>query len=156
MALDPTARETNVRDSIKKFFVDNMSPQYHIMFDKGLSKPSVQGTPSEVDRWISVNFGQMDRGTLSEHQLRVYCCTRKDNEGFRLAQLSDAVMGYLSDTTATHGMKQIPLYRSYQDQAWSLIGGLLVQDVIESEQFVADDETKYKILNVRLRWSSKV
>jgi hypothetical protein len=156
MALDPTARETNVRDSIKKFFVDNMSPQYHLMFDKGMSKPSVQGTPSEVDRWISVNFGSMDRGTLSEHNIMVFCCTRKDNEGFRLAQLSDAVMGFLSDATATHGMKRIDLYRSYENQAWTLIGGLLVQEIIESSQYIADDETKYKILNVRLRWSSKI
>lgn len=156
MALDPTARETNVRDSIKKYFVDSLTPQYHLMFDKGMSKPSVQGTPSGVDKWISVNFGRMDRGTLSEHNITIYCCTRKDNEGFRLAQLSDTVMGYLSDETATHGMKQIDLYRSYQDQAWTLIGGLLIQEIIESQQFLADDETKYKILNVRLRWGSKI
>ena len=156
MALDPTARETNVRDSVKKYFVDSMHPTYHLMFDKGMSKPNVQGTPSEVDRWVSINFGRMDRGTLSEHDLRIYCCTRKDNEGFRLAQLSDAVVGYLSDDTATHGMKTIPLYRSYENQAWTLIGGLLVQEIIESQQNTTDDETKYKILNVRLRWGSKI
>jgi len=156
MALDPTAREANVRDSIKKYFVDSMHPTYHLMFDKGLTTPNVQGTPSTIDRWISVNFGMMDRGDLSEHYLTIYCCTRKDNEGFKLAQLTDTVMGYLSDDTATHGMRTIALYRSYQDQAWSLIGGLLVQEVLESQQFVADDETKYKVLTVRLRWSSKI
>jgi len=156
MPLDPTAREANVRDSIKKYFVDSLTPQYYLMFDKGMSKPNVQGTPSEVDRWISINFGAMDRGTLSEHDLRIYCCTRKDNEGFKLAQLTDTVLGFLSDATATHGMKSIPLYRSYQDQAWTLIGGLLVQEVTESQQVIADDETKYKILNVLLRWSSKI
>ena len=156
MALDPTAREANVRDSIKKYFVDSMHPQYHLMFDKGLNTPNVQGTPSEIDRWISINFGSMDRGDLSEHYLMIFCCTRKDNEGFKLAQLSDAVLGYLSDDTATHGMRQIDLYRSYQDQAWVKIGGLLVQEVLESPQFLADDETKYKSLTVRLRWSSKI
>lgn len=156
MALDPTAREANVRDSIKKYFVDSLSSQYHLMFDKGMSSPNVQGTPSQVDRWISINFGMMDRGTLSEHYLTIYCCTRKDNEGFKLAQLSDTVMGYLSDDTATHGMRTITLYRSYEAQAWVTIGGLVVQEVLESQQFVTDDETKYKILNVRLRWGSKI
>jgi hypothetical protein len=156
MALDPTAREANIRDSIKKYFVDSMHPQYHLMFDKGLRTPNVQGTPSGVDRWISVNFGSMDRGDLSEHFLTIFCCTRKDNEGFKLAQLSDTVLGYLSDDVATHGMKQIDFYRSYQDQAWSKIGGILVQEVLESQQFQADDETKFKILTARLRWSSKI
>lgn len=156
MALDPTAREANVRDSVKKYFVDSLHPQYYLMFDKGMRTPNVQGTPSEVDRWVSINFGMMDRGDLSEHYLTIYCCTRKDNEGFKLAQLCDTVLGILSDDTATHGMRKIDLYRSYQDQAWSLIGGILVQEVLESQQFVADDETKYKTLTARLRWSAKI
>lgn len=156
MALDPTAREANVRDSVKKYFVDSLQPTVQVMFDKGLATPNIQGTPSEIDRWVSVNFGRMEREVLSEHELRIYCCTRKDNEGFRLAQLSDLVMGYLSDTTQTDGMRRINLYRSYESQAWVLIGAMLVQEVLESQQFEADDETKYKILTVRLRWSSKI
>lgn len=158
MALDPTAREANIRDSIKKFFVDNIFriEGYQLTFDRGLNRPILQGTPSEVEKWVSVNFGAMDRGDLSEHFLQVYCCTRKDNEGFKLAQLSDTVMGYLSDTNQTDGMKRIDFYRSFQDQSWTLLGALVVQEVMESEQFEADDETKYKILTVRLRWSAKI
>jgi hypothetical protein len=156
MALDPTAREANVRDSLKKFFVDNLHPTYELTFDKGLTVPRVQGSPSEIDRWVSINFGGMERSDLSEHWLKIFCCTRKDNEGFKLAQLSDAVMGHLSDTTMTDGMKRIPLYRSYSDRAWELIGAMQVQEVTESQQYEASDETKFKFLNVRLRWSSKI
>lgn len=155
MALDPTAREANIRDSLKKYFVDNLHPQYHLMFDKGLSTPQLSGTPGPTDKWISINFGFMDRGNLSEHMLTIYCCTRKDNEGFKLAQLSDTVMGFLSDTTKTDSMARITLYKT-NVQPWTVIGGIVVQEVIESEQYESDDETKYKILNARLRWSAKI
>ena len=156
MALDPTARESNVKDSIKKFFVDNIAPHYQLSFDKALTVPKIQGSPSEIDRWVSVNFGPMERSELSEHTLRIFCCTRRDNEGFKLAQLTDGVMGYLSDTTMTDGMKRIPFYRSYENQSWELLGAMVVQEIVESEQIISPDETKYKVLNVRLRWSSKI
>ena len=156
MALDPTARESNVRDSIRKYFVDSLGGTYHLMFDKGMNTPSIQGTPSEIEKWVSINFGGMDRGTLSELFLDVYCCTRKDNGGFKLAQLTDAVMGVLSDTTHTDGMRRINLYRSYASQAWELIGAFVIQEVVETEQFEADDETKWKLLTAILRWSSKI
>ena len=156
MALDPTAREANVRDSLKKYFVDSLHPTYPVMFDKGLRTPDLLGTPGPTDKWVSINFGTMDRGTLSEHMLTIYCCTRRDGEGFKLAQLSDTVMGFLSDSGETDGMRKIPFYRSYPSKAWELIGGIVVQEVVESQQFEADDETKYKILNARLRWGSKI
>ena len=156
MALDPTAREANVRDSLKKFFVDSLGSSYEIMFDKGLSEPNIKGSPSQVDRWISINFGSMERGTLSAHSIMVFMCSRKDNEGFKLAQLCDTVMGYLSDTDQTDGMKRIPLYRSYENQAWTLIGALVVQEVIESPQFESEDGTKYKLFTIQLKWASKI
>ena len=156
MALDPTAREANVRDSVKKYLVDSLHPAYHLMFDRSLATPLIQGVPSTVDRWISVNFGAMNRGHLSEHILTIYCCSRKDNEGFKLAQLTDTVMGYLSDDTQTDGMRKITFYRSYPNNPWEIIGGIVIQEVIESQQFEADDETKFKILTVRLRWGSKI
>jgi hypothetical protein len=155
MVLDATAREANVRDSLKKYFVDSLHPQYSVMFDKGLATPDLSGSPPTIDKWISINFGTMDRSDLSEHVLTIFCCTRKDNEGFKLAQLSDTVMGFLSDTSQTDGMSRITLYQS-NVQPWVNIGGIVVQEVVESGQYQADDETKYKILNVRLRWSSKI
>lgn len=158
MALDPSAREANIRDSVKKFFVDNIYriAGYDLTFDRGIARPLLQGTPSDVDKWVSVNFGPIDMSELSEHSLMVYCCTRKDNEGFKLAQLRDTVLGYLSDTAQTDGMKRIDFWRSFPGQPWTLLGAMVVQEVIESEQFEADDETKYKILTVRLRWGSKI
>ena len=49
MALDPTAREANIWDSIKRYFLDNLS--YELTFDRALSSPAIRGTT--VDRWVS-------------------------------------------------------------------------------------------------------
>lgn len=158
MVLDPTAREANVRDSVKKYFVDNLARAENIplTFDRGLSSPQIQGDAQSVDKWVSVNFGFLDPDTLSSMLLTIYCCTRFDAEGFRLAQLRDKVMGYLTDADQTDGRRRITFYRSYESGAWDVIGGLVVQLDPESEQFEADDGTKYKMLNARLKWGSKI
>lgn len=111
---------------------------------------------SPANEWVSIRLEETYRDTLSEQLISIYCCTRQDPEGYRLAQLTDTVMGYLSDTTMTDGMARIPFYRSYADQAWVLLGAMLVHDVYESAELEAEDETKFKILTVRLKFASKV
>ncbi len=157
MTLDSSARESNFRDSIKRHFVDNISATEGIAvtFDKALSTPNLQG--KAVRKWVSVLIGDMDIGNMSTIIIQVYCCTRGDSEGFMLAQLRDTVMGYLSDTTTTDGMKRIPFYRSRPVKAeWTLLGALLVQEVTESKQMEAPDETKFKILVTKIRVPSKI
>jgi len=156
MSLDNTAKESNIRDSIKKFFIDSLhtAEGVQVTFDRYLSTPDVRS--KSVDRWVSINFGGMELSELSSHMLNIYCCTRADGEGFKLAQLRDKVYKYLTDNTQTDGMARITFYRSRADGNWTGIGYFLVQDVIESQQFEADDGTKYKILTARLRFSSKV
>jgi len=157
MSLDATAKESNIRDSIKKYFVDTLykTEGVQLSFDKYLSTPNVQG--HSVDRWVSINFGDMRLSDLSTHVLNVYCCTRSDGEGFKLAQLRDKAFSYLTDNTQTDGMARFPLYRSRASGVWTQQpGGFLVQDVMESRQFETEDGTKFKILTVTLRFSSKV
>jgi len=158
MALDPTAREANFRDSIKDYLIDNIETTEGIplSFDKALSSPDLQGKTVHI--WVNVLIDGIHLGTMSEVNLRLFCCTRQDNEGFKLAQLRDKVMGYLvNDGTVGDGMVRIPFYRSYPLKVnWVLLGSLIIQDVFESPQMEAPDETKYKILNVRLRTPSKM
>lgn len=159
MSLDPTARSSNLKDSIKKYFVDNIytTEGIEIGFDKSMARPKIQGQPVEVEKWVVVNSGYIDpMGTLSEHQIDVICCSRKDNEGYKLAQLRDTVMGYLTDNTQTDTMRRIPFYRSYASQAWTLLGALLVTEIIESPRNDAEDETKFIILTTTLRWAAKI
>lgn len=156
MALDSTAREANLRDSVKKFFVDNINRAegVHLTFDKALAVPAVQGI--EVNRWVSVNFGQMDMSdTVSMHLVHAYCCTRQDSEGFKLAQLRDKVVGYLTDDTADDGIRRIPLYKS-NVTPWVQVGALMVFLDTESASLYATDDTKYKMIPFRLLWAAKI
>lgn len=157
MSLDATARESNVRDSIKKYFVDNLkrSSGVELLFDKGLATPNLANKNS-VTRWVSINFNSIQREKLSTLLLDFYCCTREDSEGFRLAQLTDLVIGLLSDTTQTDSLKRIPLYQSHPTNAWVEIGAFVVLDFIESQQLEFDDLTKYKVITATLKWAAKV
>ena len=157
MSLDDTARESNVRDSLKKYFVDNLnkSSGIDLLFDKGLSTPNIANkAPSK--RWVSVNFGQMFREKMATQFLELYCCTRDDPEGFKLCQLSDLVLGLLTDPTMNDNFKRIPLYKSSPTVAWVQIGSFIVTDFTESQQFEYADLTKYKIITVTLRWAAKI
>lgn len=154
MTLDATAREANLKDSVKKYIIDNLGSYCPITFDRSLEAPRLQGRA--VTKWISVLFGYINREYMSEAMIDIYCATRQDNEGFKNAQLCDNVMGVLTDTTYPHGMAMIPFYQSHPTDPWTLIGGILVQDVRESRVMTTEDETKYKILTARLRFASKI
>ena len=159
MTLDATARLANIKDSLKKYLYDELQTSRNIpvLFDKSVSDPDLQSIT--VQKWVAVNLGETSIKLLSDILVVLYCCTRKDNEGFKLAQLRDTVFEILSvdPTTATDNFKRIPFYQSApQAVNWTQIGSLLVQDIIESEDLIASDETKYRILTVRLRTPSKV
>jgi len=156
MALDATSRLANFRDSIKKFFVDNLKTTNGIplTFDKGLSQPDIKNRSTK--RWVAIHWGQVNFDTMSEGQIDVICCTRQDNEGFSLAQLHDTVMGYLTDSSGTDGARRITFYQSSRDEAWTDKGGIIIQDIIASSQMEAPDETKFIVLTCILRFASKI
>ncbi len=155
MTLDPTARRANIKDSIKRWAVADIETATRpVTFEKWLSIPDIVGG---AEKWVSFNLGPVDRGVLSDIVLEILCCTRKDSEGFKLAQLTDNVMEQLTDTTMSDGMKRIPFYKSALLLAdWVLIGGIMVQDVKESGEMESSDATKYIILTCRLRTASKI
>ena len=97
--LADSAKESNIRDSIKRYWIDNLytTEGVQLTFDRYLSTPSIQG--HTVDKWVSINFGEMELSSLSTHMLNIYCCTRSDGEGFKLAQLRDKTYKYLTDAT---------------------------------------------------------
>ena len=148
MSLDATAREANVRDSIRKYLVDTLTTLkgYAVTFDKGLNAPQIQG--HEVVKWIAVQFGQFTLDNLSDHQIQLTCCTRNDPEGYQLAHLRDNTMGYLKDPG------RIDLFNSYPTP-WVKIGSLYVITDTESGQMEGPDKTKYKIIPFRVKWGAK-
>ena len=152
MALDATAREANIWDSIKKYFIDNLS--YALTFDKALSAPALRG--ATVDRWVAFALNDMGIGDMSTIMLDIYVCSRQDNEWHKLSQVRDTVYELLIDTDKTDTMRRIPFYQSHATDAWVLIGSLMIDEITESARMEAEDETKFRIIHVRLRTASKV
>jgi len=153
MALDATAREANIWDSIKKFFLDNLTA-YPVSFDKSLSAPETAG--KATDRWYSVTMGSAQLTDMSSIILDVFVCSQQDNEWHKNAQMKDTVMEVLTDPDQTDTMRRIPFYQSHPTDPWTLLGAILVTEIIESPRMEAVDETKYKILHCTLRTASKV
>jgi hypothetical protein len=157
MPLDETAKITNVRKSFKKFMVDNLYGVEHIRisFDMDITPPVIQGVPAET--WIAVNYGTSTPETISSQMINLVLCTRKDTEGQDLDQLRDTVMGYLTDTSRPHGLKNIPLYDVMSlPPPWTQVGSMLVYLDAESGQQRADDGTKFWIISITLKWGSKI
>ncbi len=156
MALDPSARKSNLKDSIKKYFVDNLVTieGLDLFFDIGLTTPDLKKL--DIDRWIVTNFGPIDREAFASVTLNIFCCTRKDAEGKKLAQVTDKLMGYLTDNTQTDGHARIAFYQSFAIEAWTLIGYLEVTEIFEGQEFEAEDKTKVAPFTVRLRWGCKI
>ena len=153
MSLDATAREANIWDSIKKSFVDNMTA-HPITFDKSLSAPEISGRT--IDKWYSIIMGSAEIGDMSDVVLDIFICSRQDNEWHKNAQMKDTMFELLTDPDQTDSTKRIPFYQSHPTNPWTLIGGILITEIIESPRMEAADETKYKILHCRLRTASKV
>jgi len=152
MALDATAREANIWDSVKKFFLENMTT-YAVTFDKSLSAPAISGTM--LDKWFSIVMGSAEIGDMSEVILDIFVCSRKDNEWHKNAQMKDSMFEILTDSTDNMGLRRIPFYQSHPTDPWVLLGAILVTEIIESPRMEGPDETKYKILHCRLRTASK-
>lgn len=156
MALDGTLKESNVRDSIKKFFVDNIETieGVPITFDTGLSTPAMQEL--SVLEWVAIQFGSFDLDNLASVFLEIYCCTKQDPEYSRLALLRDKVMGYLVDTSQTDCLKRIDLYQSHPSSAWTRLTSMIVLLDPEGPQLTAPDGTKFKVINARLKWGGAI
>ena len=156
MSLDASARESNLRDSLKKFLVDSITTieGVPVTFDKALNAPKLQD--KEVDKWVSFVLGPVNLDTMSDVIFELYCCTRKDNEGYKLSQLRDKVMGYLVDYNMADGKKRIDFYQSSYSGAWTLLGKLLVWEILPSGDLTAADETKFKVLTVILKVAMKI
>jgi len=131
MSLHATAREANIIDSIKRYFIDTLETidGYAITFDKALSSPKLQGRA--VNKWVSVAIGPLNLDSISTLNFDIFCCTRRDNEGFKLAQVRDTVMGRLTnDGSSGDGKVSIPFYQSHKSDPCVLLGGMLIMDVI--------------------------
>jgi hypothetical protein len=152
MAIDPSLSETCLKNSIKKFFVDNIFTAESIDIDFDVQYVLPKLADIKVDKWISVKFGSINGGTLSKSHVILHLFTRKDTEGIDLSAMRDIIVGKLFDETATDGVVRIPFY----DLLWNQVGGIMTRISSEAEEpMVLEDDTKYKWIRVELSWGAK-
>ncbi len=156
--LSPLSRESNYKDSLKKFFVDFLREQnIPVTFDKMLNFPNVFRESfiikeERIDKWVSIISGGIQEiSPVISAYPAIYLCSRRDNEGYKLAQLRDLVKGVLDESLS------IPFYRSYPEPVeWELIGRMSVFHLGESEQLTTQDGTKFKRMSLELKWASTI
>lgn len=150
--LDPTLSESCLKNSIKKFFVDNIYTVEGIHLDFDVQYVMPEDTGIEANKWISIKFGKIEGGTLSRAHIIVYLFTREDLEGVDLSILRDIVMDKIIDLEATDGAKRIPYY----DSSWLQIGAMIPSLTLEQDEpGIFDDGTKFKWMRIDLAWGAK-
>ncbi|MDY6957909.1 MAG: hypothetical protein SVK08_01995 [Halobacteriota archaeon] len=157
MALDATARETNFRDSMRRYLFSNLKTVegYSVFFRQGFTSVNIVESKS-ADKWILISFGAVRLDIMSEAIIEIRPCTRGDTSFFKLAQMVDKIMGYLTPSSGD-GTTRIPFYQSAAvADDWTEIGGIVVQDVDVSGDLIAEDNTNYRVITVRVRFASKV
>ena len=156
MPLDETAKLSNIMRSIKKYFVDSLYTAESIQLDFDKSYQDVYAAlPDRVDQWVIIAFDRSDMSTLAKLGITFYMYSRKDPEAVNLFVLRDKVMAYLIDTTQTDGLARMSLY----DAAWAQIGAAVIvlpAGRHESDNFVAEDGTKFRYISASLCWGAKV
>ena len=153
--MNPLSMETNVKSSLKKYFIDALADA--VTFDTSLASPDVRSQgPSVVKQWYNVDFGPFGRQDLAEYMFDIYCLSRQDMEGVKLAEITDDMMALLLDPSVGDGIRRIPLYDVTQTP-WVLVTNMMVQDIWDTPNIeITEDETKVKVLSVRLRWGAKI
>jgi hypothetical protein len=154
MAIEPTASLKNIKDSLKKYIIDEFVTNlgYKVTFDTNLLDPNLHD--EKTKQWFVAHFGSSLRSGLSVQMLQLYCCTRKDVEGDNLIQLADDAFEKLTDSTQVDAKRRIDFYDSSGEQ-WSSLGQLIVGRIDDSDEFDGPDDTKYRILSCQIRWVAK-
>lgn len=155
MSLHPLSKESNVKGSLKKYFVDALGST--VTFDTSLAAPDlrVRGV-NAVKQWYNIDFGEFGRDSLALFYFEVYCLSRQDPEGVKLAEIADTLMDLLVDNSLQDGLRRIPFY-DISKNPWENIGAMVVQDIWDTPSVdMVEDETKIKIFSVRMRWGTKI
>ena len=157
MALDATARETNFRDSIREYLYTKLknTEGYSVYFRQHFTSLQIREDKS-IEKWVVVSFGDMDPGIMSEALFEIRPCTRNDPSYFKLCQMRDKILGYLTPGSGD-GILRIPFYQSAEARDdWVLIGGILVHHVSVSRDLTAEDGTNFRVISVNVRFASKL
>ncbi len=140
--MDATLKETNIKRSIKKFFVDGLT-EIPVYFDREITSAQIEKGPK---KWVTIYLEGLTPRHVSEAQLFVYLFVKGDPEGDELTELRDTVFELLESGT-------ISLYDTYKEP-WEKVGGLFVVPLTPSRVAYHSDQSKMIVLNHVIRWGT--
>jgi len=137
--MHPLNKITNIRNSVKKFFLDSLQ--------------AIEGIPvyfttshdkEDLSEWIFVDCSNEHiMGHVSRLRVIVYAFTRDDLEYDRLYEITDKIITYLYSG-------HMPLY----DENWNEIGGAKVE-VLPSEAIrKTRDRSTFKAMPFVIAWGA--
>lgn len=140
--MDPWLQESNLRKSLKKYFVDNLQTieDINVYFDRVF-----QPTDNAVVQWICVVSRIVKIAQVCEGSLTVHMFTKRDREGDVIVALRDTVMDYL--------LESFPFYDT-DSSAWELLGRVQLYPVDETDIVYLIDNGKLKTLEFDMKWSA--
>lgn len=150
--MDETVKQATVYRSLRKFFIDNLYTDLgiEVSFDRNLSIPYMHN--KDLTEWVSIQLDELYISQLTEQDLRIYCCTRQDPEGFNRVQLVDNVNSLLINDD---GNKKI--IHLYADDFTTVVGSLLPFNIRTPQQNIPlADETVFTLIRITLKWAAKV
>lgn len=146
MSLSNRSKEYNVQQSITKYFVDRF-PNNKLLFDKTLSTPDIRSQRKTMS-WYSIYFDDIvNTSPGHEMYLKIVVNSRNDPNGIELTKLRDNLFAEFENSGY-----RIPLY-SFPDV--SSIGKMMVYVENDGGKRKAEDETNFKIINLKLKWMGR-
>ena len=142
---------------MRKYFVDNLKTGegYSVFFRQAFTSVNIRESKT-VEKWIVISFGPLVLDIMSEATIEIRPCTRNDPTFFKLSQMTDKIVGYLTPSSGD-GTTRITFYQSAEAAVdWTVIGGIVVQDVHISQDMQAEDGTNFKVITARVRFASKL
>lgn len=155
MALDSTAKLQNIKSSINKYLFDNLFTieEIDITYDS-----SIEHHPQEDKKWIDFTILGNDLGQFQYQDVRFVCATRGDVDGNTLLDTRDILISYLTDPASTNGFRsrRITLYNVDDKSAIVDVGSMQFIRLRQSPILMAEDKTKYIIIDATLYFESKL
>lgn len=163
MGLDPTTKEMNFKDSVRKFLYEQIALPPSLIplsFDSGEAVPD-GAAPSEESTWVVVNFGGVILGPLMEGQITITIAGSMNLDADNVTLTRDIVVGSFYGSNWIDGMVKIPFYNELNlpdgnpNPDTEIITYMNPEIVFESPLQKAVDGTKYKTITVSFIWGSK-
>jgi len=147
MALDGTLKETNLRHSLRKFWIDGLTEEEGMEFPVYFGKITVEPKFPDEEKWLVMQLEDINIHQVSTALMTVFMFARKDEYGDKLAGVRDRVIELLYQG-------YIDLYETESDP-WQKIGGIKTFVVSQSSPMpVGASETRIVYIEVILKWGA--